>query len=117
MIPANLVGDGTVVRLKVFSKAIARNETRIGLSFRRVELKPISLLNQNVANFLPPLRAAIPQTAFFGADKEDVGLLYEKNTPGYFDILYLDDECLIIQQNNGDIFVSTRSQEPVDSFL
>eukprot|EP01039_Chlorochromonas_danica_P000944 gene944-1026_t len=118
MLPDRLVGQGTVFRLKVFSKAIARNESRIGLSFRKVELKPLSLLSRNVADVLPPLRASIPQTALFGADREELGLLYEKNTPAYFDVLYLDDDCLIIQQNNpGGLFIGIRTSEPLDSFL
>lgn len=118
MLPDGLVGQGTVFRLKVFSKAIARNESRIGLSFRKVELKPLSLLSRDVANVLPPLRASVPQTALFGADREELGLLYEKNTPAYFDILYLDEECLIIQQNNpGGLFIGIRTSEPLDSFL
>lgn len=60
--------------------------------------------------------AKLPQTTLF-AQSEDLGLLYEKNSPGYFDVLYLDEDCLIIQQANGGYFVSIRDPAPIDSFL
>lgn len=117
LLPASIVGEGSSVRLKVMTKAFARNESRIGLSFRRVEVKPMKLFNRDVTSVLPPLGATLPQTTLFGA-AEDIGLLYEKNSPGYFDVLYLDEDCLIIQQAQpGGIFVSIRSPEPIDSFL
>lgn len=117
LLPSSIVGEGSTVRLKVMTKAFARNESRIGLSFRRVEVKPMKLFNRDVTTLLPPLGATLPQTTLFGA-AEDIGLLYEKNSPGYFDVLYLDEDCLIIQQAQpGGIFVSIRSPEPIDSFL
>lgn len=117
LLPASIVGDGSILRLKVMTKAFARNETRIGLSFRRVEAKPLKLFNRDVTGILPPLGATLPQTTLFGM-ADDIGLLYEKNSPGYFDVLYLDEDCLIIQQAQpGGIFVSIRSPEPIDSFL
>jgi len=49
-----------------------------------------------------------------GGDKgEEVGL-----PRGYFDILYLDEECLIIDQGaQGGVFVLVRSSEPMQSYL
>ena len=50
-----------------------------------------------------------------GADSEEL------KDPGYFDVLYLDNDCLIIRQNEIDsisgVFVSIRSSEPISSFL
>ena len=104
------------IRLKVYTTAAARSvKNRVGLTFRSLEVKPKSLLGRSVMK-LPSLRANLPQATLFGSNV-DKGGLFGNEGPGYFDVLYLDEECLIIKQNApGGIFISIRSDESLDSF-
>lgn len=120
LLPQGLVGDGSVLRLKVFTKVFARDNSRLGLSFRRVEFKPLTLFSQPVNKLLPPVSTVIPTAALFGPRNgaDEIGLLYEKNTPNYCDVLYLDGDTLVVQQASpGGLFVCVRSTEPIDSFM
>jgi hypothetical protein len=107
LLPLNLVGQGTTLRLRVFTKAYARSANRIGLAFKRVEAKPISFAGFD-ASILPPFTTnLISPLQSFGISGEN-----GEKGPGFFDILYLDQDTLIIRQNEpGGIFISTRSGE------
>lgn len=112
----------SILRLKVYTSARARTEKRVGLKFMKVQAVPLSLFGQRNLPFLPPLSISLPQTAiypiidaFSGEGKNGES---NDNTPGFFDILYLDEDILVIQQNQpGGIFISTRcAPEDVDYF-
>jgi len=108
LLPLNLVGQGTTLRLRVFTKAYARSANRIGLTFKRVEAKPISFAGFDVSSILPPFTTnLISPLQSFGISGEN-----GEKGPGFFDILFLDQDTLIIRQNDpGGIFISTRSDE------
>lgn len=107
-LPRFLVGQGSTLRLIVGTSSYARSETRVGLTFKSITAKPLSLFGQSVSGFLPSLNSVLPQSIIRG----------DGEGPGYFDVLYLDQNCLIIAQNSpGGIFVNVRSDEPLESFL
>ena len=110
-LPQFLVGEGlSTVRLIVGTASSARSDTRVGLSFKSIKVQPLSFLGRRTnVDFLPQFTSILPQAAILGG----------RDGPGYFDILYLDYNCLIIAQNSpGGIFVNVRSDEnSLDSFL
>jgi len=89
----------SLIRAKVSTRASSRSDgnakMRIGLSFEAVELNPVELLGQSVKGVLPPLGIKLPQIPLF-ANPE--------TSPGYFDVTYLDEELLIIQQSGQGLF-------------
>lgn len=106
-LPQFLVGSGSTLRLKVGTFSYAKSATRVGLSFRKIEVKPMTFLG-NPVDFFPKFSTFLPQAAVFG----------DGQGPGYFDVLYLDHNCLIIKQNSpGGVFVNIRSEKPIESFL
>jgi hypothetical protein len=108
LFPQFIVGSGSTLRLKVGTWSSARTPTRVGLSFRTIQAQPLSLLGTAV-DFLPKFSSFLPQAAITGVDREG---------PGYFDVLFLDHNCLIIAQNApGGVFVSIRSEEETQLFL
>lgn len=111
-LPQFLIGEGlSTVRLTVGTASTARSDTRVGLTFKSIKVQPLSFLGRRAnVDFLPQFSSILPQSALLGDNKEG---------PGYFDILYLDYNCLIIAQNSpGGIFVNIRSDDnTVDSFL
>lgn len=112
LLPPEIVGRGSTLRLVVKTQAYARTQTRIGLTFKSVEAKPLTLFGNSLNNLLPSLQAQLPQASLFSGDKGQRGLIGEDG-PGYFDVLYLDEDCLIIAQNDpGGIFVNIRSTLP-----
>jgi hypothetical protein len=82
----------SLLRAKVTTRALSRPKEplRIGLVFESVELQPEQLLGASVNGVLPPLGFDLPQIP---------GTIDSSNSPGYFDVIYLDEEMLIIQQN------------------
>lgn len=88
LLPPNLV-PASLIRAKVQTRASAREgfPNRVGLSFEAVKLQPVEFLGQD-ATSLPPFAANLPKLP--GTDNND--------GPGYFDVTYLDDELLVIQQ-------------------
>lgn len=114
LLPSAVSFDSSV-RLKVYTTASAREvNNRVGLTFRKVEVKPMSLLGMSLS--LPSLIANLPQATLFGSNIDNKGIL-GKEGPGYFDVLYLDDDCLVIKQNSpGGIFISIKSDESIDNF-
>jgi len=103
LLPLNF--PASLLRAEVTTRASARSQisnNRMGLAFEAVRLQPVQLLGQtNVGDFLPPLSInfpTIPLDSIPGVDPD--------NSPGYFDITYVDDTLLIIQQNDpGGYFV------------
>lgn len=96
-------GRSTVATLRVGTRARARNETRVGLTFESVSFDAQSLLGVDVATLLPKLSAPLLRLpGSGGADSEA--------SPSYFDVLFVDHDMLIIQQNApGGVFVAVRA--------
>jgi hypothetical protein len=98
---------GSLLRAKVQTRAYPpttkkegnnndRNKNKIGLDFESISLEPIELFGNDVG-FLPPLGFDFPRTPF----------------EGFFDVIFLDENLLIIRQNApGGLFVLTK----VDNF-
>ena len=89
----------SLIRAKVRTKASSRNEStnRVGLIFEAVKLQPVEFLGLD-ASSLPPFAADLPKIP--GTPDSN------RSGPGYFDVTYLDEELLIIQQNApGGLFV------------
>ena len=108
LLPPSVVGEGSLLRLKVITRSFARSSSRVGLSFKSFAVIPKTILGFKVD--LPfDLVGSLPQSLLF-RDKED--------GPGYFDIEYLDDDCLIIKQNAvAGYFISIRSKnKTISSF-
>mmetsp|Transcript_15208 Transcript_15208/g.19853 ORF Transcript_15208/g.19853 Transcript_15208/m.19853 type:complete len:312 (+) Transcript_15208:108-1043(+) len=98
----------SLLRAEVTTRTSSRpnqSSNRVGLTFEAVKLTPIQVLGFQNDGFLPPLSINLPQI-----NLQDLpGVDPDGNTPGYFDVIYLDDEMLIIQQNEpGGYFVSIR---------
>lgn len=93
----------SLIRAEVKTRASPRPNMpmRVGLNFESVKLKPVQFLGIEV-DTLPPLAFDLPKIP--GADSE--------TSPGYFDVLYLDQEMLIIRQNApGGFFVSVKTDD------
>lgn len=120
------LSPSSLLRAEVATRASSRNvptNDRVGLIFEGVKLQPIELFGQKVDN-LPPLnidfkwqRNLVEKLIDFvpGIDKATLGFSdddggdVDVNAPGYFDILYVDDELLVIsQQAPGGIFALVR---------
>lgn len=75
----------------------------------------------DVRPIFPPVGADLPRFSLFGGNVENKGNDRSGGveSPGYFDILYLDKDCLIISQNEpGGIFVNIRdNSQTVSSFF
>eukprot|EP00980_Cylindrotheca_fusiformis_P021397 scaffold8259_cov143-Cylindrotheca_fusiformis.AAC.15 len=99
----------SLLRAEVKTRTSSRpmqSSNRVGLTFEAVKLEPVEVLGfQNNGSF-PPFSVNLPQI-----NLQDLpGVAADGNTPGYFDVIYLDDEMLIIQQNEpGGYFVSIRA--------
>lgn len=105
----------STLRLKVKTRARARSPTRVGLTFEAFDAGPIRLLGQDTA-FLPRLGGNLPTftgvSAVFGSGSIGAGEDAEVDALSYFDVVYLDEQMLIIQQNApGGIFVSVKTPE------
>ncbi len=85
----------------------ANNSNRVGLSFEAVKLVPIEVLGVDISQSnlpIPPLSFNFPKI-----NLEDLPGVDPATAPGYFDVKYLDDDVLIIQQNApGGIFISVK---------
>jgi hypothetical protein len=80
-----------VTRLQVQTKATRRGPKRVGLLFESVEVQPLKNIFKD--SFLPfPLKVDLP-TKYL----ED--FFKGEESPGYFDVSYVDEDMLIIQQN------------------
>lgn len=119
-LPISIVGNGSILRLKVIIDSIQKSFDQISLNFKAIEIKPISLFNQNIQDFLPPIKSILPQSLLLQS-LSSTSLNKNNNLSdkyGYFNILYLDHECLIIQQSQGGgIFVSIKDNQPIENIL
>ena len=115
IIPVQLQMDRdltSTLRARVFTTAKARSDDRIGLTFKKVAVSASKFLNFDVSKF-PKFGVTFPTSTKIGAGSDT-----SDTDPGYFDVLYLDADCLIIRQNApGGIFVNVRSEEPMSTFL
>lgn len=120
-IPRILLGPTSLLRAKVTTRASIRDANRVGLTFEGVVLQPMELLGQKVDTLLPPILTldfTLPQTIIRqlislvpglitnddSSNNEKVGNNNDES-PGYFDVEYVDEELLIIrQQVPGGVF-------------
>ena len=97
----------TTVRARVKTRSKARSETRVGLSFVGASIEPQKFLGFD-ASVLPPLGVDFPKLPSLMIGAEDNA---DSSSPGFYDIKYLDNDLLILNQNEpGGVFVSTRVQ-------
>jgi len=105
------ISPPSLLRAEVATRASSREDmsNRVGLNFEGLKLQPIELLGQKVDN-LPPLSVdftwsqnLLEQLAGFVPGLDSLGLGGggggSADSPGYFDVEYVDDELLIIRQN------------------
>ena len=117
-LPPSLAGSlASTSRIKVVTRARPRSATRVGLSFEAVEAAPLSVLGQDVPSWLPPLKLDLPQLGLdlqrqvFGVG-DDVDPRDADSNPAFFDVTYLDDEFLVIQQGSpGGMFAAIKVDE------
>ena len=95
----------TLLRAEVKTRASRRvqNFNRVGLVFEAVSLNPVQVLGVDATKF-PSLAFDLPTI-----DLEKLPGVDPESAPGYFDVAYLDEDMLIIQQNApGGYFVSVK---------
>lgn len=105
----NIKPPNTLIRAQVLTRACVPKQpapNRIGLIFDSVSIRPIEVLGIDSTSLLPPLSFDLPKLPTFGAG----GTSTSPVATGYFDVTYLDEELLIIQQNApGGIFCLWRT--------
>ena len=102
----------TTTRLRVQTRARPRSATRVGLSFERVGAEQLAILGQEVPDWLPRPAVDLPQLGldvqrriFNVGDEEDPR--DAASNPAFFDVMYLDDELLVIKQGSpGGLFAA-----------
>jgi len=95
----------TVATLRVGTRARARSSSRIGLTFESVSFDAQTFFGIDVSTLLPQLSAPLPRLPGSGGADSD-------ESPAFFDVTYLDADCLIIRQNEpGGTFVAVREDE------
>jgi hypothetical protein len=88
----------TWIRAQVRTRASRRTANRVGLVFEQVQLQPKQVLGFELDVF-PPLQFNLPRLpdSFTGSNVD---------SPGFFDVTYLDEDLLIIRENApGGLFV------------
>jgi len=93
------IDRGSLIRAKVRTRAYqgkndinSGNSNRIGLDFENIALEPVEFLGNDVG-FLPPLGFDLPKAPF----------------EGFFEVVFLDKDLLIIRQNApGGLFALTK---------
>ena len=97
----------SLLRAEVKTRTSKRKEmNRVGLDFEAVKLAPVEFLGMD-AKLLPPLSINLPRIKV-----SDLPGVDPSNSPGFFDVVYLDDDMLIIQQNApGGYFVSIKVED------
>uniref|UniRef100_A0A7S2SD72 Plastid lipid-associated protein/fibrillin conserved domain-containing protein n=1 Tax=Eucampia antarctica TaxID=49252 RepID=A0A7S2SD72_9STRA len=96
----------SLLRAEVKTRTSLRpqNSNRVGLNFEAVKLIPIELLGVQSSGFLPPFSINFPSIPL-----QDLPGVDPSNSPGFFDVTYLDHDMLIIKQNDpGGYFVSIK---------
>lgn len=90
-----MVGTRAVLSIPKGSKKSTNN--RVGLLFESIAIQPLQWLGINTTTWVPELTIALPQ------------LPNSLQQNGYFDVLYLDETFLVLQQNApGGIFALIR---------
>jgi len=94
----------SLLRAEVLTRTSKRPESnRVGLDFEAVKLAPVEFLGMDVSS-LPPFGINFPKI-----NLQDLPGVDPANAPGFFDVVYLDDDMLIIKQNEpGGYFVSIK---------
>jgi PAP_fibrillin. len=95
----------SLVRAEVKTRASLRrnNSNRVGLNFEAVKLYPVEVLGMK-SDGVPPFNVNLPKIKI-----EDLPGVDPNNAPGFFDVVYLDGDMLIIKQNApGGYFVSIK---------
>lgn len=115
LLPINIAPS--LLRLEVTTRAKSRSDpNRIGLTFEKVQAQPMQILGfDNLDDFLPPFQINFPTLSNIPEIVQSTLNIdmNSDNSPGFFDVVYLDDELLIISQNEpGGLFVLVKS----DSF-
>jgi hypothetical protein len=119
----NMKPPNTLLRVQVSTRACVPKQqqpNRIGLIFDSVSIQPIEVLGldstmlSSLFPFLPPpsLSLDLPKLPTFGTTPSSSTSSSSSVTTatGYFDVTYLDEELLIIQQNApGGIFCLLRT--------
>ena len=119
---ANLPPDAasklaTTTRLRVQTRARPRSATRVGLSFERVGAEQLAVLGQAVPDWLPKPKVDLPQLGLdvhrrifnVGDDKDPRDAA---SNPAFFDVMFLDDELLVIKQGSpGGLFAAVAVDE------
>ena len=111
LLPVNIDADSTL-RLQVKTKAKRRSNDRVGLTFLGVKAMPQTVLGKDLSSIFPPIGFDFPSVpaSLGGITSMGAEESANQNSPGYFDVLYLDEDCLIIRQNDpGGIFVNIRA--------
>ena len=119
---ANLPPDAasklaTTTRLRVQTRARPRSATRVGLSFESVGAEQLAILGQEVPDWLPKPKVDLPQIGldvqrriFNVGDDEDPR--DAASNPAFFDVMFLDDELLVIKQGSpGGLFAAVAVDE------
>lgn len=90
LLPPDVVPN-SLLRASVKTRANERAGTpnRVGLVFEAVEVVPLQVLGMDLDIF-PPLGFNLPKLP---------GLDQSTDSPGFFDVTYLDEEVLVIRQN------------------
>lgn len=110
----------TTTRLKVQTRARPRSDTRVGLSFEKIEVEPLTILGQTPPSWLPQVKLDLPQLGLdiqrriYGVS-EDVDPRDAEANPSFFDVTYLDDDLLVIQQGSpGGMFAAVKVDDLAD---
>jgi len=94
----------TRVRQKVLTRASVRGSSRVGLTFESVSIAPLEIFGVD-ASSVPTLNFDLPRLPESLTGSID-------SSPAFFDVVYLDENLLIIKQNEpGGIFASVRVYE------
>lgn len=99
------VFPSSLVRAEVKTRTSKRteNSNRVGLVFEAVKLAPVEVFGFDAKN-LPQLNINFPKIKV-----TDIPGVDPSTAPGFFDVVYLDHDMLIIQQNApGGYFVSIK---------
>lgn len=112
--PAAAAAVATATRLNVQTRARPRGPSRVGLSFESIEVEPLQLLGMDLPSWLPPLKVDLPQLGLdlqrqvFGVSADEDPRDSASN-PAFFDIMYLDDDFLVIKQGSpGGMFAAIK---------
>jgi hypothetical protein len=120
---ANLPPDAasrfaTTTRLRVQTRARPRSASRVGLSFERVGAEQLSLFGQEVPDWLPRPAVDLPQLGLdlqrrlFRMSEEEGDPRDSDKNPAFFDVMYLDEELLVIKQGSpGGMFAAVAVDE------